>query len=91
MGDLLGFQTRNNGNQLARLKYLSSIEGRVYSMALYITGNQQDAVFVSREVLLEIYKNHNESIKDNLDSVIQRLIANSCLSLLAKRHTKNIS
>ncbi|WCK55544.1 hypothetical protein PP175_06260 [Aneurinibacillus sp. Ricciae_BoGa-3] len=91
MGDLLGFQTLS-GNQLAKLQYLSSIEGKVYSAAFYLTGNQQDAVFVSQEVLLAIYKNTNGSIHTvDSDSLIQRLVTNACLSLLAKRNTKNIS
>lgn len=76
----------NAGDDTAFEQLVHIYEKKVYTMALRMTGNQEDACDLSQEVFLRIYRSlaqfKNES---SLSTWIYRLSSNVCIDFLRRR------
>lgn len=75
-----------NGDHDALIQLLRSIESPLYRTAFYLLRNEQDALDVTQEALLKIYRNINAyEQKAQFMTWAQKIVSNLCIDQLRKR------
>lgn len=74
------------GNREAMLKVLRALEQPLYQTAFYILGNEQDALDVTQESLITIFR-HLSTYRgeSSLATWAQRIVTNKCYDFLRKQ------
>lgn len=75
-----------NGDREALITILRSVERDAYNTAYYMLGNQQDAMDMTQEALLRIFRNIKQyETKALFKTWVHRIVTNLCIDCLRKR------
>ncbi|WP_128896492.1 RNA polymerase sigma factor [Longirhabdus pacifica] len=76
------------GDNEALVQVLRDIESHVYRTAYYLLGNEQDALDISQEALIRIYKKITSyEEKAQFKTWVQRIVTNICIDHFRKKKT----